>query len=216
MTKRLLFPYATLLILIFAVYSNTFTAPWFFDDFPNIVNNPPLHLYNLMPESIWQTFFAQPFRQGNLYRPIACLSLALNWFAGQENTVGYHLVNTAIHYMAAIVLYLTVIKFFQTPRLEDTHPPERVFFVSLLTAVLWAVNPIQTQAVTYIVQRMASLAGMFYILSIYGYIAGRLQKQPRRQYGYFTLCLLSFFLLWAAKRMSFYCHSAYCWSSTSF
>ncbi len=69
----------------------------------------------------------------------------------------------------------------------------------MLTAVLWAVNPIQTQAVTYIVQRMASLSGMFYILSIYNYLAGRLKMKSRIQYRCFVLCIICFFLALGSK-----------------
>ena len=53
------------------------------------------------------------------------------------------------------------------------------FFVAALTACLWAIHPIQTQAVTYIVQRMASLAGCFYILGIYLYLKARFAEDNK-------------------------------------
>ena len=199
MTKRLFFPYITLLILIFAVYSNTFTAPWFFDDLPNIVNNPPLHIDNLMPDTLWRTFFAKPFQSGSLYRPVACLSLALNWFIGQDHTVGYHIVNTIVHWLTAIILYLTIVQLFCSPALKNSQPPEGVYFIALLAAGLWAVNPVQTQAVTYIVQRMASLAGMFYVASLYSYVCARLETKRRFQFRYFSVCILSYLLAVGSK-----------------
>jgi tetratricopeptide (TPR) repeat protein len=199
MPKRAFFPYISILILIFVVYGNTFTAPWFFDDIPNIVNNPPLNIDNLMPGTLWQTFFAKPFNPGNLYRPIACLSFALNWLVGQDNTMGYHIVNVGIHGLSAVFLYLIVMQLYQTPALKDSQLPEGVYFTALLAVVLWAGNPIQTQAVTYIVQRMASLAGMFYAASIYGYISGRLETTRRLQVRYFLVCVLSFIMALGSK-----------------
>jgi tetratricopeptide (TPR) repeat protein len=63
----------------------------------------------------------------------------------------------------------------------------RETFIALLAAILWAVNPIQTQAVTYIVQRMASMAAMFYIMAMYCYIRGRLESESvRARWGYLT------------------------------
>ena len=199
MAKKALFPYTVIFILVIAVYSNTFTAPWFFDDMPNIVNNAPLHIDNLMPETLWQTFFAKPFKTGQLYRPVACLSFALNWFVGQDNTVGYHIVNVVIHCLTAFFLYLTVIRLYQTPRLSGTQSPQAVYAVALLTAVLWCLNPIHTQAVTYLVQRMASLAGMFYLIAMYAYLSGRLQPLPRLQYRMLAICMSSFLLALGSK-----------------
>jgi Tfp pilus assembly protein PilF len=199
MVNRLYFPFISILILIIAIYSNAFTAPWFFDDIPNIVNNSHLHIDNIMPETIWQTFFAKPFRQGNLYRPVACLSFALNWFVGQDNTVGYHIVNVVIHYLTSVFLLLTIVQMFRTPILKHRLPEDGIYFTAFLTAVLWAVHPIQTQAVTYIVQRMASLAGMFYIIALYCYITGRLQTIKRIQYRYFAMCICSFLFALASK-----------------
>ena len=192
-------PYICLLILTIVIYSNSFTSPWLLDDLPNIVNNAPLHIDNLMPETLWQTFFAKPFRQGHLYRPVACLSIALNWYVGQDNTIGYHIVNTVIHVLTAFFLYLAMWRLFQTPRLKETQSPSSIHFIALLAATLWAVNPVQTQAVTYIVQRMASLAGMFTIVSIYAYLRGRLCSPSWRQYRFYGVCIVSFFLALGSK-----------------
>jgi tetratricopeptide (TPR) repeat protein len=71
--------------------------------------------------------------------------------------------------------------------------------VSLIAAFLWAANPIQTQAVTYIVQRMAALAGLFYIFGLYCFIQGRLSGVTRRRYLWWCGCLISFLLGIASK-----------------
>jgi Tfp pilus assembly protein PilF len=182
-------------ILVFLIYSNTFNSSWHFDDFPNIVRNPYLQITDLEPETLYNTFFASNkdgyYLQTRLYRPVACLSLALNWYAGQDNLAGYHLVNLMIHMVTAFILFLTILNLFKSSNLKGKYEGSQ-YFVALLSAVLWATNPVQTQAVTYIVQRMASMAAMFYILAIYFYIKGRSQSTHWKQYSFFLACLLSF------------------------
>jgi tetratricopeptide (TPR) repeat protein len=191
-----------LLIVIFLIYSNTFHSSWHFDDFPNIVLNPYLKISDLEPETLLSTFFANRedglYPQTKMYRPLACLSLALNWYIGGNNVVGYHIVNLWLHLMSAFFLFLIILNIFKSPNLSGKYTGSE-YFVALLTATLWAVNPIQTQAVTYIVQRMASMAAMFYILGIYFYIKGRLQSSPWKSYVFFLACLISYVCALGAK-----------------
>ena len=79
---------------------------------------------------------------------------------------GYHIVNNAIHMVASFFLFLTVLNMLMSPNLKGKYQGSE-YTIAFLSAILWAVNPVQTQAVTYIVQRMASLAAMFYIFSIF-------------------------------------------------
>ena len=187
-----------LVLLILPIYSNTFHASFQFDDKPNILDNERLHLTELSPSSLWDTFFAKGGKVG-FFRPLSSLSLALNWYAGQENTFGYHLVNIAIHILTAFILFLTISYLLQTPNLKTHYKKEDVYFISLLSAVLWAVNPIQIQAVTYIVQRMAAMAAMFYILGIYFYIRGRKTKRGTKQVLFFIACFFSFVSAFMSK-----------------
>ena len=189
-----------LAILVFLIYCNTFNASWHFDDFPNIVRNPHLQISDLKPETLRNTFYASRkngfYLQTRLYRPLACLSLALNWYVGKNNVVGYHVVNLFIHWVTAVLLFLIILNLFSSPNLKGRYEDSR-YFVALLAATLWAVNPIQTQAVTYIVQRMAAMGAMFYALGIYFYIKGRLhpgrwQSPNWKQYAFFLACLLSY------------------------
>jgi protein O-mannosyl-transferase len=195
--QRSFFPFFALATLIFLLYSNAFTTPFVFDDNPNIIDNPPLHITNLMPETLWHTFFAFPFQEGKIYRPIPCLSIALNWFIGGTNTIGYHIFNIFIHYGVALFLYLTILHLFSTPALRDRYPVESRYFIALFSAVLWAVSPIQTQAITYIIQRMASMATLFSLLAIYFYIKERvLEKSLCRV---FVPCFIFYLLALGSK-----------------
>jgi Flp pilus assembly protein TadD len=194
--------FALLLLVIFLLYSNTFRASWHFDDYPNIVNNPFIKITGLNPKTLKNTFFAS--QEGGLYlgkkvyRPVACLTLALNWYFGKNDVFGYHLVNVSIHFLTSFILFLTLFSLFQTPNLRYKYAGNE-YFIALLTAVLWAVHPIQIQAVTYIVQRMASLAAMFYILGLYFYIKGRISDSSRKMIMLFGACLLSYLLAMGSK-----------------
>lgn len=183
-----------LFFCVFAIYSNTFHAAWHMDDLPNIVNNRPLHIENLRPHTLWQTFFAKPGHFGSLYRPVACLTFALNWLLGENDTTVYHATNISIHAITAFLIYLVVIQLFQTPALNSQaadSPPRQV---ALLCALLWAVHPLQTQAVDYIVQRMAQLSALFYLLAMLLYLKGRLSPLRRVQWSCFISCGFSAFL----------------------
>jgi tetratricopeptide (TPR) repeat protein len=190
--------FALLVLLILPIYSNTFHASWQFDDKPNILDNTRLHLTDLSPPSLWNTFFAGGGK--NVFsRPLPSLSLALNWYVGQEDTFGYHLVNIAVHILTAFILSLSVSHLLQTPRIKNRCTEEEIYSISLLCAVLWAVNPIQIQAVTYIVQRMAAMAAMFYILGIYFYIKGRQTQHGKTRALFYVLCFFSFLFALLSK-----------------
>ena len=186
-------------IILFLCYSNTLNSPWHLDDPPNISHNAPLRIDNLMPKTLWQTLHAKPFAPGVLYRPVANLSFALNWYFGQDNPLGYHIINLLIHILAGLILFQTILLLFQTPTLRKTYSLKDALFIAALSATLWAVNPVQTQAVTYIVQRMASLAAMFYIWAIFWYLKFRLTENPSKRLLPLLLCCLCYLLSIGSK-----------------
>jgi tetratricopeptide (TPR) repeat protein len=197
-----LLAFALLFFLIFLIYSNTFQASWHLDDYPNIVQNPHVQITDLQPGSIIQTFFAARdaglYLGENLYRPVACLTLALNWYFGKDAVFGYHAGNITIHFLTAFILFLTILNLLNTPRVKSKFGRNR-YFIALLTATLWAINPIQTQAVTYIVQRMASLATMFYILGLYLYLRGRISNSTAKRILLYSGCFFSYLLAIGSK-----------------
>jgi len=159
--------------LILLAYSNTFDASWQFDDFHNITENNRNQIENLYPSTLHNVLFNASSNNKIFDRPISHLSFAFNWYFSQKDVFGYHTINTTIHIFTAFFLYFTIVSLFKTPNLLGTYTG-REHFIAFLAAVLWAVNPIQTQAVTYIVQRMASMAALFYLIGILFYIKGRI------------------------------------------
>ena len=197
--KRVCFILGLLLLAIIVAYSNTLNASWHLDDYPNIVENAELHLKDLQPLSLVKAFYSHPWPTFDLYRPVACLSFALNWYAGQNRVAGFHMVNISIHLVTAIFLYLSMLGLLRSPGVKGMHGGSRGEYIALLATALWALNPVQTQAVTYIVQRMASMAAMFYIAGIYFFLQGRIQPLRRRQVFAYLGCGLCYLLALGCK-----------------
>ena len=195
-----------ILILIVLVYSNTFNAAWHLDDFTNILDNTNVHVSKLSMDSLSRSVRA-PFTDpanpkpglSGLYRPVAMLTFAFNWYLGGREVFGYHLVNISIHCLTSCLLYFTILSLLRTPNLRDRFQGNE-HFIALLATALWALHPVQTQAVTYIVQRMASLAALFYLAGIYLFLKGRSSRAPGRRYLLFGSCLLCYLLAMGTKR----------------
>jgi len=188
--------------LVLSIYANSFQSSWQFDDKPNIINNHHLHITDLRPQSLVKTLFTDPKNPRqigqNLYRPVACLTFALNWYFGKDNVVGYHGVNLAIHVLTAFMLFLTTLNILKTPNLERKLGTN-AHLITVMAAAFWAVNPIQTQAVTYIVQRMTSIAAMFYISSIFFYVKFRAADTSPRRILLLLGCILMYIFALGSK-----------------
>jgi hypothetical protein len=184
--------------LIFIVYSNTFSATWQLDDLLNIVENTKLHMENFSLPAVIKTFFAAPGNPYKLYRPIPCFTFALNWHFGRFNVEGYHLVNIFIHVLTAFFLYLTMFNLLKIPLLSNRYRGKE-YVIAIAASLLWALNPIQTQAVTYIVQRMAAMAAMFYVIGIYCYIMAQKEQSLPNRLLFYTGCVISFLFALGSK-----------------
>lgn len=184
-----------LFILLFLIYSNSFNASWHFDDIPNIKVNKNVQVDDINYISIKK---AAHGLKGNIKRPLSYISFALNWKVHQNNVFGYHLVNFSIHVITSFLLFFSILALFRSPRLRHV-PKEDVFFIALLSTTLWAIHPIQVQAVTNIVQRMASMAAMFYLFGIYFYIQARLCDKRTKKWIFFASVLLSYVFALGSK-----------------
>lgn len=157
--------------VLFAAYSNTFTSPPLLDDFHSFIYYKTLYLDQLSLSSILS--LAQS--KFGYTRFIPVVTLALNHKLGESNLVYFHLVNILIHIFAFLATYFLAR---QIISFEKKHHPDAVSdnlagWLPIFVAALWALNPVQTNAVTYLVQRMTSLAGLFYFLSVGCYIKAR-------------------------------------------
>lgn len=166
-----------LLGLTVLAYAHTLDVPFYLDDYPSILENPAIR-----DAGDWGAIFS--FAQ---QRFLGYLTFALNYAWHGYDTGGYHVVNLLIHCAAVVSVYFLVSQILRTPALPDAEDSTLAKWLPLLTALLFALHPLQTQAVTYTVQRLASMAAMFYLLSLLSYVSARLQSQLSRRNGLFVL-----------------------------
>jgi tetratricopeptide (TPR) repeat protein len=153
---------ALLVVTVGAVaYSNTFAVPFQFDDLVVITAEPSITAFH--PSLLSRRFL------GDL-----SFALSYRWFG--ERTAGYHVVNLLVHLANALLVLRLVRQLWRTDPLRESTWSGRAEPIALLAALLFVAHPMQTQAVTYIVQRYASLAAMFFLASVSSYVAFRLAK----------------------------------------
>jgi tetratricopeptide (TPR) repeat protein len=153
-----------LILAVAAVYQGTLSCPFIFDDDVWILWNPSIR-------HAWPPWgVLSPAPGSPVYgRPVLSLSLALNYAVGGEGPGGYHLANACIHAMAALALFGVVRR--TLAFVPGTFRSERDRIVpAFAAALIWAVHPLQTEAVTYVIQRAESLMGLFYLLALYSLI----------------------------------------------
>lgn len=147
-----------LAVAVVAVYANSFSGPFLFDDVLSIGENPTIR-------RLWPPIapLSPPSGQGLTVegRPLLNFSFALNYALGGVAPWGYHFVNLAIHVLAALTLF-GLVRRTLTPSFSATST-----VIAFGAALLWALHPLQTQAVTYLVQRAESLMGLLYLMTLY-------------------------------------------------
>ena len=157
------------------IYSNIYNNPFVFDDGSHIVENSTIRdLSNyLSPVKLLEP------------RAIVDFTFALNYRFGELNVFGYHLVNILIHILNGFLVYILVSAVLKqrsgcssaSSALISDSPDVSIRIMSLFAALIFVVHPIQTQAVTYTVQRYASMAAMFYMASVLFYLKARILQQ---------------------------------------
>lgn len=161
------------------VYANSFEGAFVFDDERTILANTHL-------ESVFNSAHLKA------RRPVVRLSLAMNYAFGEHDPWGYHLVNLGVHLAAALLLFGLVRRTLR--RFESmADVSARVAFVATLW---WVVHPLQTESVTYIIQRAESMMGLFYFGVLYCTLRG---SEGRRSGLWYGLAVASCLLGLASK-----------------
>ncbi len=168
----------TVVVLLAAVavaYLPFLDAPFVFDDHFDIVADASLR-------QLWPATWLHG------KRPLTTLTFALCWAFSPNAVEGFRAVNVAIHAGASLLCWGLAARVLALPRLSALTAPA---WLAPLVALLWALHPLQTSAVTYVVHRYESLAGLFYLATVYCFIRG--SSSPKRWRWYlFSLaaCLL--------------------------
>jgi protein O-mannosyl-transferase len=204
--------YLALLVVGMAVYSNTFYAPFAFDDIPNIASNYLIKSFEYFshPLDVISLNVGEPtMRFSFVSRLLTFLSFALNFRFGGLNPFGYHILNTSVHVINAILVYLLVAGTFAVAarnhdaRAPEASSPDHCAILALLASLLFVGHPIQTQAVTYISQRFTSLATMFYLLTMVYYLRYRLAESVFGKYSSYVIAVLFSVCAMMTKEISF-------------
>jgi hypothetical protein len=138
-----------------AAYANTFGVPFLFDDATNVVANPTIKHLGSLGEVL-----RPPVAAGVGGRPLLNLSFAISYWFGNGSVVAFHTGNLLIHIGAAMLLLGFVLRTLNSPLLKDRYAAAALS-IAFLSALIWALHPVQTGSVTYISQRAESLMGFF-------------------------------------------------------
>ena len=176
------------------IYSNTLEVPFYFDDVLGIVDNPSIRIAELSLQEIGNVAFGKAFSQK---RPVGNITFALNYYFHQYRLQGYHIVNIIIHLLSGIFLYLFIITTLSIPGLMPKY--DRPASIAFFAALVWLVHPIHTQSVTYIIQRLNSMAAMFYMLSFWLYVKGRLAPENAKRWPWYSGSALAGILALGSK-----------------
>lgn len=179
-------------IVTLAVYWPGLSGGFLFDDYPNIVDNPGVQPPNASFSSLVGAALSSP--SSEFKRPLASLSFAANYLISGLDPYWMKLSNILIHLLNGLLVFLLTRALLQAipagarsrampfPRDSEeqehrpqagSHPDRRIGVIAALVAGGWMLLPINLTGVLYVVQRMESMANLFVLLGLLGYVAGR-------------------------------------------
>jgi len=177
-----------------AAWHNSFHGAFVLDDIPTIVANPSIRRLGDLGAVLSPPKMGQPVSG----RPLVNLTLALNYAVSGTEVWSYHALNLVIHVLAGLTLFGLVRRTLMFPSCRsllagehsgraqgrgsspmptelsgvEPDPQSDATSLALAIALLWTLHPLQTGAVTYVVQRAESLMGLLYLLTLYCFIRG--------------------------------------------
>jgi len=175
-------------VVALAAYGPSFRGAFVFDDLPHIVHNRAIRsLGDLVPQLLWNN------------RPVVFVSLWLNFRLGELDVFGYHVWNFTVHLLAGLILFGLVRRTLRLPSVAGRFR-DSADMVAFAVALLWLIHPLQTQAVTYVIQRCESMMGLFFLVSLYSLLRG---SQSARPWPWYALGVASGWLGMGCKEVMF-------------
>jgi len=175
---------------VWVCYCFTLSYPFVFDDFGNLAGNPAIQ------------DISDPLRiiRFNPLRFVTYFTFALNYFFGKTSVTGYHILNILIHSANCILVWLLVRNLFRTPVTRSQVTATDSEYIAFFSALVFAVHPLMTEAVTYMVQRLVSLSTMFFLVStnLYFYIRSD-ERSPSRKIWLFACFIFSSLLAFFSR-----------------
>jgi tetratricopeptide (TPR) repeat protein len=157
-------------------YSNSFKGAFVFDDRFSVAENPTIQ------HGWWNAWNTPTSGATPAGRPLVNITLALNYAIGGANVEGYHVLNLLIHVLASLTLFGVARRTLGGRLLRARYGGDATY-LAFVIALLWTLHPLQTEAVTYINQRAESIAGLFYLLTLYGFIRATENGQSLTWFG---------------------------------
>lgn len=169
-----------LITISFLVYSNTLKNSFVWDDISIIVNNKwirtPLNFFKFF--YLKDTVSEDTRQKPKIYRPLTTFSYSIDYFLWKLSSFGYHLSNLIFHSLTVIVVYLLSEKFFEKK------------IISFISASIFALHPVHTEAVSWIKGRADVIACMFGLLAFLFYIV----YLDKKKISFYVMSLISFTL----------------------
>ncbi len=187
-------------IVTIVVYAAGLSGGWLFDDYPNIVNNPGVQIHHATLADLARAALSSP--SSEFKRPLASLSFALNYLGSGLDPFWWKVVNVVIHLLNGWLIYLLsglLLRLglpalrrhrghgplpqadlaIHSPTVGAAHGRDtsstHAGLLAALIAGAWLLLPINLTGVLYVVQRMESLANLFVMAGLLGYVAIRLR-----------------------------------------
>ncbi len=187
-----------ILLVAFTAYSNSFHGVYLYDDSGAIEQN--LSIRRLWP--LDDVLF--PEQNGGITtsgRPLVNLSFALNYALSGYGVGSYHAVNLLIHSLAALTLFALLRRTLRRPQLPPPVVAE-ADWLALLSSLLWAAHPLNTQAVTYLVQRAEAMMALAVLGALYAFVRSVEADAPATRRGWQALSIASTFAGVACKEVA--------------
>ncbi|MBF0317514.1 MAG: tetratricopeptide repeat protein [Nitrospirae bacterium] len=202
---------ALILTIGAVVYSNTLSVPFIFDDIPNIADNPLIKDLSYFTNKSMVRDIPVIYNVKDFFysRWVGYLTLALNYKLHGLNVTGYHVFNLVVHLINAVSVYRLIRLTARTPffardaSVAGKSECHTIGIPALFGGTLFVVHPVATQAVTYIIQRFASLATLFYLLSVVFYVRARLAAETTYMYVLYAAALFCAVCAMRTKEIAF-------------
>jgi tetratricopeptide (TPR) repeat protein len=155
---------AVIAVVALAAYANSLGGPFVYDDVSSIPDNPSIRDLSRLGEVL-----NPPATDGRTVggRPFLNLTLALNHAISGTDVWSYHALNLLIHLAAGLTLFGIVRRLLAS---QAALAAVEADWIAATVALLWTVHPLQTEAVTYTIQRAESLMGLLYLQTLYAFI----------------------------------------------
>ena len=172
--------YVWLVVAVLVCYANAMAGDFQFDDYKVIVDNPSVHS--------WDAWLHRAGQGMAGIRPLLKVSYVLNWTSGW-GLVGFHAVNIGIHLANTVLVYLLARSFVSVSvTLSASHTPALWSGAPLAAALIFAVHPANTEAVTYICGRSSALMAMFYLAGVLVYAGAGNDDRAWQRHAGVPLC----------------------------